>query len=82
MPASANFDIIDGVHGRGIGLRADGHPQSRAGQVAGPFEVAPEASKGSGMRDVLITGLLVIYPAFATVAAIVVGLFLAGAGGA
>lgn len=33
------------------------------------------------MRDALMTGLLVIYPALATVAAIVAGLFLAGAGG-
>ncbi len=82
MPASANFDIIDSVHGRGIGLRATEGHSARANQVAGPFEVVPEDSKGSGMRDVLMTGLLVIYPAFATVAAIVVGLFLAGAGGA
>ena len=33
------------------------------------------------MRDALMTGLLVIYPAFATLAAIVAGLFLTGASG-
>jgi hypothetical protein len=33
------------------------------------------------MRDALVTGLLVIYPAFAAVAAIIAGLFLTGAGG-
>ncbi|RAZ72833.1 MULTISPECIES: hypothetical protein [Mesorhizobium] len=47
-----------------------------AQQPAGPFEVA--AAKPSA-RDALVTGLLVIYPAFAAVAAILAGLFLAGA---
>ncbi|MCV3205397.1 hypothetical protein OHD62_07490 [Mesorhizobium sp. YC-39] len=48
---------------------------------AGPFEAAAEERKGSTVRDALMTGLLVIYPALATVAAIVAGLFLAGASG-
>ncbi|PDQ22191.1 hypothetical protein CN311_04580 [Mesorhizobium sanjuanii] len=47
----------------------------------GPFEAAVEERRGPTMRDALMTGLLVIYPALATVAAIVAGLFLAGAGG-
>ncbi|MBZ9849951.1 hypothetical protein LB565_18360 [Mesorhizobium sp. CA14] len=47
-----------------------------AQQPAGPFEIA--AAKPSA-RDALVTGLLVIYPAFAAVAAILAGLFLAGA---
>ncbi|MBZ9762916.1 hypothetical protein LB553_18830 [Mesorhizobium sp. CA8] len=50
-----------------------------AQQPAGPFEVAAEARKPT-VRDALVTGLLVIYPAFAAVAAIIAGLFLAGAG--
>jgi hypothetical protein len=48
-------------------------------QPAGPFDVATEARKPT-VRDALVTGLLVIYPAFAAVAAIIAGLFLAGAG--
>ncbi|TPI12438.1 hypothetical protein FJW06_16870 [Mesorhizobium sp. B4-1-3] len=48
-------------------------------QPAGPFEVAAEARKPT-MRDALLTGLLVIYPAFAAMAAIIAGLFLTGAG--
>ncbi|OHV88558.1 hypothetical protein [Mesorhizobium sp. ORS 3428] len=50
-----------------------------AQQPAGPFEVAAETAKPT-VRDALVTGLLVIYPAFAAVAAILAGLFLAGAG--
>ncbi|RWA67238.1 hypothetical protein [Mesorhizobium sp.] len=52
----------------------------QAQQPAGPFEVVAEAHKPT-VRDALVTGLLVIYPAFAAVAAIIAGLFLAGAGG-
>ena len=44
----------------------------------GPFDVAPR--RGSTLADALVTGLLVVYPAFATVAAIVVGLVLSGGG--
>ncbi|RRI03002.1 hypothetical protein EH240_10515 [Mesorhizobium tamadayense] len=49
-----------------------------AQQPAGPFEVAAEAHKPTA-RDALLTGLLVIYPAFAAMAAIIAGLFLTGA---
>ncbi|TIQ38010.1 MAG: hypothetical protein E5X48_03115 [Mesorhizobium sp.] len=49
-----------------------------AQQPAGPFEVAAEAQKPT-VRDALVTGLLVIYPAFAAVAAIIAGLFLTSA---
>jgi hypothetical protein len=59
---------------------AEAHAPRAASQVAGPFDVAFE-SKGSTMRDALMTGLLVIYPAFAALAAIVAGLFLTGASG-
>ncbi|MDX8527720.1 hypothetical protein RFM68_24780 [Mesorhizobium sp. MSK_1335] len=48
-------------------------------QPAGPFEVPTQARKPT-VGDALVTGLLVIYPAFAAVAAIVAGLFLAGTG--
>ncbi|RWH18007.1 hypothetical protein [Mesorhizobium sp.] len=50
-----------------------------AQQPAGPFEVVAEAHKPT-VRDALVTGLLVIYPAFAAVAAIIAGLFLTSAG--
>lgn len=68
-------DIIEG--GTVAKLRpAGGSALKPAQQPAGPFEVA--AGKPSA-RDALVTGLLVIYPAFAAVAAILAGLFLAGA---
>ena len=61
-------------------LRPAGSAASRpVQQPAGPFDVAAEARKPTA-RDALVTGLLVIYPAFAAVAAIIAGLFLAGAG--
>ncbi|WP_292235085.1 hypothetical protein [Mesorhizobium sp.] len=73
-------DIVDG--GKPIAkLRPAGSLMPKlAHQPAGPFEIAAEAQKPT-MRDALMTGLLVIYPAFAAVAAILAGLFLAGAGG-
>ncbi|RWE54371.1 hypothetical protein [Mesorhizobium sp.] len=69
-------DIIES--GATARLRPAGVPTLKpAQQPAGPFEAA--AAKPSA-RDALLTGLLVIYPAFAAVAAILAGLFLAGAG--
>jgi hypothetical protein len=71
-------DIIES--GTSARLRpAGGFALKSAQQPAGPFEVAAGARKPT-MRDALVTGLLVIYPAFAAVAAIIAGLFLAGAG--
>jgi hypothetical protein len=77
MTTAGKFDTTDtGVRG----LRpADGRAPATPSQVAGPFEVDPR--QGSSMRDALITGLLVIYPAFAALAAIIPGLFLTGASG-
>jgi hypothetical protein len=49
-------------------------------QAAGPFHVASAQKPDNGFGSVLLTGLLVIYPAFATVAAIVVGLSLSSGG--
>ena len=77
--ATARYpDTIDG--GAPVRLRpADGHAPRTASQVAGPFEVTVDKRQVSTLRDALMTGLLVIYPAFAALAAIVAGLFLTGA---
>ncbi|WP_260855455.1 hypothetical protein [Mesorhizobium amorphae] len=45
-------------------------------QQAGPFEVPATDRRNSGLGDILITGLLVIYPALATITAIIIGLML------
>jgi hypothetical protein len=47
-------------------------------QAAGPFHAAPVDKPGIG--GIVVTGLLVICPLFASVAAILVGLSLSGAG--
>ncbi len=59
---------------------ADAHALQAANHQAGPFDVA--AGQASSARDALVTGLLVVYPAFAALAAILAGLFLTGASGA
>ncbi|ESX20196.1 MULTISPECIES: hypothetical protein [unclassified Mesorhizobium] len=79
MTAARKFDIRDdGLHE--VRLRP---AESRAQVTAspGPFEVTADERKGSTMREALMTGLLVIYPAFAALAAIVAGFFLTGASG-
>ena len=60
-------------------LRPAGSVLKPAQQPAGPFDVAAETRKPTA-RDALVTGLLVIYPAFAAVAAIIAGLVLTRAG--
>jgi hypothetical protein len=71
-------DIMES--GRSAGLRPAGVSTLKpAQQPAGPFDVPAQTHKPSA-RDALVTGLLVIYPAFAAVAAIIAGLFLSGAG--
>jgi hypothetical protein len=82
MTAARKFDSIDSGAGElPARLRpTDSHLQ-RAIQAAGPFEITGDDGKTPTMRDALVTGLLVIYPAFATVAAIIAGLILAGASG-
>ncbi|MET3580261.1 hypothetical protein ABID19_003299 [Mesorhizobium robiniae] len=83
MITAREFDIIDsGAADLPRLRRAGGHASGLAGQTAGPFEIAADERTGPTMRDALMTSLLVIYPAFATIAAIVAGLFLAGASGA
>ena len=83
MATAAKFNSIDnGASNLPARLRpAESHAPKMVSQVAGPFEVTAKDGKGPTMRDALMTGLLVIYPALATVAAIVAGLFLAGANG-
>lgn len=84
MTLARKFDIFDSrARELPAQLRpADRHAPGPAAQMAGPFEVAADKQTGPTMRDALLTSLLVIYPSFATIAAIVAGLFLAGAGGA
>ncbi|MCX7306272.1 MAG: hypothetical protein NTV73_18355 [Hyphomicrobiales bacterium] len=64
----------------GFGGRAASSAGKPASQVkAGPFDVSPALSDTTTtMSDALITGLLIVYPVAATVAAVVVGLFIAG----
>jgi hypothetical protein len=88
MTNAVKFLVIDGGAGDGSAhlLPANDHArkmagQARVGQVAGPFDMPADDGKGASLRDALMTGLLVIYPALATVAAIVAGLFLASANG-
>jgi hypothetical protein len=82
MTTARKFDTIDsGARALPARLRpAEGHTPVTASQ-AGPFEVAADERQGSSVRDALMTGLLVVYPAFAALAAIVAGLFLTGASG-
>ncbi|MER8377721.1 hypothetical protein NKJ09_03700 [Mesorhizobium sp. M0189] len=84
MATLQKFDIIDsGARDASIRLPpADGYGSKTTKQIAGPFEIAAQQRSGPTMRDVLMTGLLVIYPVFAALAAILAGFFLAGAGGA
>jgi hypothetical protein len=85
MTAGLKIDAVEAEARESAGtarLRpADRACRDVAGQPAGPFEISAPR-KAAGMREALLTGLLVIYPAFATVAAVVAGFFLAGAGGA
>ena len=62
------------------GLRtADAVREPASRLAAGPFEVAAaEAGGGMTLPDALITGLLIVYPALATVVALVVGMSFSG----
>ncbi len=83
MAMARKFDIGDGISHVQAHLRpADTHTHKITSQAAGPFEPSAEEGTSPTMRDALVTGLLVIYPALAIVAAIVIGLYLAGASGA
>ncbi|TRC85955.1 hypothetical protein FJV76_32215 [Mesorhizobium sp. WSM4303] len=80
MTMAQKFDIRDDSSHE-VRLRPAESRQPVTASLAGPFEVTAEERKGSSMREALMTGLLVIYPAFAALAAIVAGLFLTGASG-
>jgi hypothetical protein len=88
MTSTARHCTIDGdLDGGTVGTDAHLRPASRsgpqmAGQAAGPFDIAAGAHGEPSSRAALLTGLLVLYPVLATVAAIVAGLFLAGANAA
>lgn len=73
----------DSIHREGVAtlrLRPAAAASRPSRQAAGPFDVATAEGQDRGFGGVLLTGLLVIYPAFATVAAIVVCLSLSSGG--
>lgn len=78
MATARKIDFLDepAMTAQVIPLRRPEAIPAAISQHAGPFEVPKAESKNSGVGDVLITGLLVIYPALATIAAIVIGLML------
>ncbi|ETA71509.1 MULTISPECIES: hypothetical protein [Mesorhizobium] len=82
MTSAAKFHANGDASALPARLRPAGTPAPElVGQVAGPFDVPADTSKGPSLRDALVTGLLVIYPTVATVVAIVAGLFLASVNG-
>jgi hypothetical protein len=71
-----NDTMNDGYSGN---LRvASAAPKPVSGLAAGPFDLssAEREKQATRLSDALITGLLIVYPAFATAVAVVVGLFL------
>lgn len=77
MATAGDFQTLDrGDASAGAARLPRAESGSIAAQPAGPFDIASGAVKTTTARDTLVTALLVIYPAFATVAAIVVGLAL------
>lgn len=76
MATARKIELLDGpaMTAQVIPLR---RPEATAiSRHAGPFEVPASERKGSGIGDLLVTGLLVIYPALATITAIIIGLML------
>lgn len=78
MAARGDIEIIDNGGARLKPAKTSTHVPS--GSAVGPFGPVAPRRKGSGLGDALVTGLLVVYPAFATVAAVVVGFVLSGGG--
>lgn len=70
---------IDGIASDRARLRpaSSAKPMVSSGPT-GPFEPVKPHRKGPAFGDALVTGLLVVYPAFAT--AVVVGFALSGGG--
>ena len=77
MATARDFQLIDG----GLPpMRTQACPDAAAQEaapMAGSFDL--DAAQADGLRDVLVTSLLVVYPAFSTVAAVVIALLLKGA---
>lgn len=76
MATARDFQLIDG----GLPpMRTQACPAAaqEAAPMAGSFDL--DAAQADGLRDVLVTSLLVVYPAFSTVAAVVIALLLKGA---
>jgi hypothetical protein len=72
--AYSNENTID----RFGGLHAANSTMAASSRLAaGPFDVsgAKRDSEKTSLSDALITGLLVVYPAVATVVAVIVGLY-------
>jgi hypothetical protein len=70
-------NTMNGGHSASLrAANAAAKPASRL--AAGPFDISPAArdNETTTVPDALITGLLIIYPALATVVAVIVGLFL------
>ena len=78
MAAARKIELLDGpvMTAQVIPLRRPEIVAQTISQHAGPFEVPAAERKNSGVGDILITGLLVIYPALATITAIIIGLML------
>jgi hypothetical protein len=53
-------------------------PNNAGCQYAGRFDLAVQQPEMSGMQAALMTGLLVLFPTFATATAIVAGMMLTG----
>ncbi len=67
----------------GFGSPARLHPTGTAARPhatvsAGPFSVSPPDSVNRASGSALLTALMIVYPAFATVAVIAIGLLLSG----
>ena len=78
MTTARNFQLIDGGL---LPMRTQACPDAAAQEaapMAGSFDL-DAAQAGNGLRDALLTSLLVVYPAFSTVAAVVIALLLKGA---
>ncbi|TPL07191.1 hypothetical protein FJ938_11930 [Mesorhizobium sp. B2-4-14] len=76
MATGRKFDIVDASDVCAHLRPANTHTHTMTSHAAGPFEPTCGKAVGPTMRDALVTGLLVIYPALAIVAAIFAGLYM------
>ena len=79
--------IESGHHaGRGGQLRrmlraANSNIRHKVGLKPGPFDASALNESGADARNILITGLLVIYPLVASAGAVLAGMWFLGASG-